>query len=450
MKIIVCAKIVNGEINPFDACALETALRISDEVTVVSMAPPSAIDELTRLTRLGTKAILITDNAYAGSDTLATSYILSCAISKMEYDVILCGRQTIDGDTAQVGPSLATKLGINVITNVMEYNITNDGIQCKTRLGDEQSKLPALMTVERIADLRFPSIFSKVGEVEVWDNAIVGADVKKCGINGSPTRVLQTFNNEKGKRKCTFIKPDELDALITEVLKREKQNLNLTDCINKLETVWAVGREVEKEAYSIAENVVFIDEKSPKKIAEMAMEEKPEVILWNADLWGRKNAPIAAALLETGLCADCTTLETDGKKLFMYRPAFGENIIAKIECQTLPQMATVRTTSDNTDIIIAGGKGVIGSIDKLKKFAQKYNAELAASRGLVDSGKMPYSSQIGLTGKKVCPKLYVAVGISGAVQHTCAIENSDVVIAVNPDREARIFEYADYGVIGEF
>ena len=112
MKIVVCAKIIKGEINPFDACALETALRLSDDVTVVSMAPPSAINELTRLTRLGAKVISITDSAYAGSDTLATSYILSCAINKIDYDLIICGRQTIDGDTAQVGPSLATRLNI--------------------------------------------------------------------------------------------------------------------------------------------------------------------------------------------------------------------------------------------------------------------------------------------------------------------------------------------------
>ena len=113
-------------------------------------------------------------------------------------------------------------------------------------------------------------------------------------------------------------------------------------------------------------------------------------------------------------------------------------------------MATVRTVSNSTDIVVAGGKGLIDKIDKLKEFSKKHKAEVCASRGLVDTGKMPYSTQVGLTGKTVSPKVYIAIGISGAVHHTCAIENADTVIAINPDKDARIFEYADYGIIGEF
>lgn len=450
MKIIVCAKIIKGEINPFDASALECALRLSSDVTVVSMAPPSAMGELTRLTRLGAKVIAITDNAFAGSDTLATSYVLSSVIKKLPYDLIFCGRQTIDGDTAQVGPCLATMLNITPITNVMEICSVTDEIKCNTRMGEENRPLPALLTVERICELRFPGLFSKPGEVEVWDNSKVGADLSKCGLSGSPTKVLQTFENARGKRKCRFIEKSELDGLIKELTAKDKATKIIPASEKKLKSVWAIGHEVENEAKAISEEVIFIDEKDPIKIAEMAKEQKPEVILWNADLWGRKNAPIVSALLNTGLCADCTALETDGEKLYMYRPAAGGNIIAKIECRTFPQMATVRTVSDYTDIIVSGGKGVADRIDKLKAFADKYNADLCASRGLVDMGKMPYNTQVGLTGKTVSPKIYIAVGISGAVHHTCAIENADTVIAINPDKDARIFEYADYGIIDKF
>lgn len=450
MKIIVCAKIIKGEINPFDACALETALRLSNDVTIVSMGPMSAKEELTRLTRLGAKAVLLNDSSFAGSDTLATSHILSCAIKNMEYDMIICGRQTIDGDTAQVGPCLATMLGINVITNVLELNVHNDVVKCNTRLGAEESTLPALLTVERICDLRFPSIFSKAGEVTVLDNSSVGADLSKCGLGGSPTRVLKTFESEKGKRKCKFISFDELDTLIENLLKKTKESTRTIKSEKKFKSIWAIGHEVENEAYAVSEEVVFIDETDPFKIAEMAKEQKPEVILWNADIWGRRNAPIVSALLDTGLCADCIALETDGENLYMYRPACSGNIIAKIKCVTKPQMATVRTVSENAEIIVAGGKGVADGIDDLKKFAAKYKAEICASRGLVDMNKMPYQAQVGLTGKVVSPKIYIAVGISGAVHHTCAIENADTVIAINPDKDARIFEYADYGILGEF
>ena len=185
-------------------------------------------------------------------------------------------------------------------------------------------------------------------------------------------------------------------------------------------------------------------------IIKRARKENPEIILFNADLNGRKNAPIVAAKLNTGLCADCTCLETDGKELYMIRPAGGGNITAKIKCLTTPKMATVRTDSESADVIVAGGKGVSDKIDKLKEFTKKINGTLSSSRGLVDMNLMPYESQIGLTGKMVSPKIYIAVGISGAVHHTCAIEGAGKIIAINPDKNARIFEYADYGILEEF
>ena len=107
MKILVCVKVIKDELNPFDESALECALQLSDDVTVISMGPKSCAETLKPLTRLGAKVVLISDSAFAGSDTLATSYILSTTIKQMEYDLILCGRQSVDGDTAQVGPMLS-------------------------------------------------------------------------------------------------------------------------------------------------------------------------------------------------------------------------------------------------------------------------------------------------------------------------------------------------------
>ncbi|MDO5310858.1 MAG: FAD-binding protein, partial [Clostridia bacterium] len=132
------------------------------------------------------------------------------------------------------------------------------------------------------------------------------------------------------------------------------------------------------------------------------------------------------------------------------RPARSGNVIAKIKCDSLPQMATVRCSSDNSEIIVSGGRGAADSLERLRDFAEYLGAEIGASRGLVDMGLMDYSAQIGLTGKNVSPKIYIAIGISGAVHHTCAIENAQTVIAINPDRRARIFDYADYGIVAEF
>lgn len=449
MNITVCMKIANGEPNPFDEAALECALQIGGDITVLSMGPPLALPVLQRMTRLGVKAILISDPVFAGSDTLATAYILSLAVKKLKPDLILCGRQSIDGDTAQVGPCLATMLNMPVITNIMQQPELAKTVKCQTRMGEENSDLPCLLTIERIHTLRFPSIGKRAGEVEIWDNSVLNADVSRCGLSGSPTKVMKVFENKKGQRRCKFIQRDELMPLIEKLKNEEaKAQAEKKTPDKKLREVWTIG-EI-KEAEAIAEKIVVIDERDPHKIAELAKEKQPEVILWNADLWGRKNAPITAALLQTGLCADCTALETDGKRLFMYRPARSGSVTAKIECRTNPQMATVRTETQSGEIVVAAGKGVKDDLERLMKFAESVGADFGASRGLVDLGAAPYSAQIGLTGKSVSPKIYIAVGISGAVHHTCAIENAGTIIAINPDKNARIFEYADYGIVWRF
>ncbi len=447
MKIIVCVKVINGEINPFDESALECALVLSDDVTVLSMGPENTKEVLKPLTRLGAKVTLLSDKIYAGADTLATSYVLAEAIKKMDYDLIICGRQSIDGDTAQVGPMLSARLNINVLTNVIKLD---NNLMAITRNGEEQINLPSVVTVERGYYLRLPSIFSKVGDVTVWDNRYLNCDVDSCGLTGSPTRVLKTFESKAGKRHCKFITRNELIPLIEELRNKDFDEIGAENTGEKFDTVWAIGEKAYDKALDIAKKVVLIKNTDPYYIAKRAKAEKPEVILWNADIKGRRNAPICAVLLNTGLCADCTALGVEGNLLMMYRPARGGNVIGKIKCLASPQMATVRTKVESSDIIVSGGKGMAEGYEKLIEFAKSINAELGASRGLVDMGKASYENQIGLTGKMVSPKIYIAVGISGAVHHTCAIENSNVVIAINPDKNARIFEYADYGILEKF
>lgn len=466
LTILVCTKFIQGELNPFDAAALECALELAEfpegakrgaQVVVLGMGPTAWVEPMRRVTRLAKngnlRAVLLSDPAFAGSDTLATSRILSAAIRKIAaqtpIDWVFCGRQSIDGDTAQVGPELAALLGFGLVTNCMELpRIFDETVQIPTRLGPETAVSPAVLTLERVRELRFPSLRSKPLEVEVWDREKLGLDAALCGTAGSPTHVLQTFTSERGRRKCRWITWDALFPLIEELRKRPKSGLEISESAVRLPRVYAVGREVEPQARAIAGEVVFVEKSSAQEIAQAVKD--ADVVLWNADLWGRRTAPQTAALLGTGLCADCTALETDGTVLFMYRPAHSGDILAKIECRTRPQMATVRTVSSSADVIVSGGRGVKGNWVEIQKLAEKLHAEPAASRGLVDAGDAPYAFQVGLTGRNVSPKIYLAIGISGAVQHTCAVENADVIIAVNPDREARIFEYADYGILEEF
>lgn len=453
MKILVCAKVCDGELNPFDQSALEMALSMENScVTLLCMGPQAWADILRPATRLGVKrVILLSDRAYAGSDTLATSYVLSQAIQKLSYDLIICGRKTLDGETAQVGPCLSAMLGIPVITNVFDAQMSGDSVVCKTEAGTEKTKLPALLTVERTKQLRFPSIFSNIGEIEIWTNNELCADISKCGLSGSPTKVLQSYESVKGERTCSMISPSECLPLIQKLFMQQKQQRHIKESDTKLASVWAIGNEVYESARAIAKHVVLLPKDTPQSIAGKAIEKKPEVILWNADFWGRRNAPIVQALLQTGLCADCTELETDGTRLYMIRPARGGNVTAKIQCDAYPQMATVRTTDlCDSELIVSAGRGVADQMDAVKKFADSLGARLCASRGLVDMGKLGYEAQVGLTGKLVSPKIYIAIGISGAVHHTVGIKDADVVIAINPDKNARIFNFADYGVVCTF
>lgn len=318
MKILVCVKVIKGEINPFDESALECALRLSDDVTVISMGPENCKDVLAPLTRLGAKVILISDKVFAGSDTLATSYILSTAIKGMEFDLILCGRQSIDGDTAQVGAMLSKMLNVSLITNALTVESDGEKVYSDCRTGKEEAPLPALVTVERGYVLRFPSIFSKAGHVTVLDNSSLNCDVSRCGLEGSPTRVVEAFENQRGRRNCQFINNDELFPLIDKLLKEDRHISSIEPSGEKLSLAWAIGSRVYDKAAQIAKEVVLIDTIAPEEIAKKALEENPEAIIWNADWWGRKNAPVAAAILNTGLCADCTMLEVENETLYMY------------------------------------------------------------------------------------------------------------------------------------
>ncbi len=452
MKILVCIRQgLDGEINPFDACAYEAALHIKGaEVTIISMGPPSAKDFLLRLTRLGAKkAILLSDKAFAGADTLATAYTLSRAVKKLEPDLVFCGRQTLVGDTAQTGPMLSIYANTSLITNVMSIDEIGERVTCTTRdMGTQSVSLPALLTIERINNLRLPSILSKMGEVEVWNAEDIGAQIEKCGLCGSPTRVLKTFENESGRRKCKFISFSELQNAIDEGLKKSREKVAVTTTSNlRLSKVFIVGEAPRSFAETVSDDVTVLPLTDANDLAKKISELKPNAVLWGSDSLSKKLSSQVSAKLGLGLCADCTLLETDGSKLMMYRPALSGSVIAKIESLTTPAMATVRTTQNSGDIIIAAGYGAKESIDAIKAFADKIGADMATSRKAVDNNILPYNMQVGLTGKTVSPPVYIAIGISGAVHHIVGMQQSGTIIAINPDKNAPIFDYADYGII---
>ena len=455
MKIVVCVRPDGGVLGPFDAAAYEEALRIEGaDITLLSMGPLSAKDTLHALTRLGAaRAVLLSDPAFAGADTLATAYALSCAIARLSPDLVLAGRQTLVGDTGQTGPMLATLAHLPLVTNVMKIESKGDTLTLSTRSeGEKRVALPAFLTLERTCELRFPRLRSRLGEILVWSAEDVGAAKEKCGLIGSPTRVLASHENEAGKRKCTFISRDQIPNIVNQALQKHVFSLeNTSKSTERLSLVVSVGDAPHVMADTVCDNVVPLPHSNADTLAREIERLSPDAILFGSDDASKRVAACLAARLSLGLCADCTSLDVEEGTLIMYRPARSGQVIAKIKSLTRPALATVRTASlAEGDVIVTAGFGVKDSLPRVKEFADTLGARLHATRRLVDDGRMPYAAQVGLTGKTVAPPVYIAVGVSGAVHHIAGMSRAGTVIAINPDKDAPIFEYADFGVLEEF
>lgn len=249
------------------------------------------------------------------------------------------------------------------------------------------------------------------------------------------------------------------------------------------ETVYYIKSDIfsEAEEYLYKENIV-----------EFVNEHNPRIILIGATNFGRSLAPRIAASLKTGLTADCIDLKIDDEANFIQiRPAFSDNIIANIKTVTYPQISTIRYKEfceperdpgkeknvieiapyfnyydkvdivkifnenkidiTQSDIIVAAGRGIKKKEDLkiIEELAHKLGGVTGASRALVDAGMVSSSYQVGYSGNRVKPKVYIACGISGAPQHLAGMKESGIIIAINTDPSAPIFSVADYGYVGD-
>ncbi len=241
----------------------------------------------------------------------------------------------------------------------------------------------------------------------------------------------------------------------------------------------------------------FLPDAFANVLYALVKKSEPDILIAPATTFGRTVMPLVASLAKTGLTADCTELKIDKKTglLLQTRPAIGGNVMATIITpNTKPQMATVRPNArkplpedssrtgeivfekfpedalesrtrfvkfkadeigepplQEADVIVAGGKGLKSekNFEMLRELAEILGGTVGASREAVDMGWVPYSKQIGLSGKTVSPRLYIAAGISGAVQHIAGMSSSETVVAINTDPDANIFKVCDFGIVGD-
>lgn len=598
MKIIVCIKQVpNTEevridpvnntlirsgvesiINPMDLNAIEEAVRIKEKnggkVIVLTMGPPQAEEAIKEaLARGADHGYLLSDKKFSGADTYATSLTISEAIKYLGgADLVICGKQAIDGDTAQVGPGIAELLNIPHITYVSKVNEISDKFIVLESMNDDgysiiKSTIPALITV--VKSINIPRLtnlkewaYARRQKIPVIDGKILNIDENKIGLKGSPTRVkkIKVINYSKKVNMIHGELNDIARALYKIIqenkegkIKEIKAKIELKDIknIDASRKILVIGElfenEIKKVTYELSSaakklafdreakvEVVFLGKNFDKILREnklpdvhdvhlienedlnsfnvesnagilknFILKEKPEIILGGATSFGRSLLPRLAVKLKTGLTADCTELDIDkdSGNLLQIRPAYGGNILATIICpNNRPQMATVRPhvipyhdssrksnpdihrinsniynpenniiksnieikeiikenkkNSDiaNVPIIISGGKGLGGKegFALLSRLAGSIGGAVGASRSAVEAGWIPYSQQIGQTGRTVQPKIYIACGISGAIQHMVGMQSSDIIIAVNKDQHAPIFRISDYGIIQDY
>ncbi len=223
-------------INPDDKNALEEALRLKDQhgahVTIISMGPPQAEKALREALAMGAdEAILISDRAFGGSDTLATSNALAATLRKVDYDIIFAGRQAIDGDTAQVGPEIAEHLNLAQITYVEKVEIIDGGLKVRRAWEDGYEdiavKTPVLLTaIKELNEPRYMNIKNifdmyQNKEVKVWNADYIEADKTLLGLKGSPTKVKKSMTKEaKGQGELVQLPAKEAAEYVVSKLKQ--------------------------------------------------------------------------------------------------------------------------------------------------------------------------------------------------------------------------------------
>ena len=594
MKIVVCVKYVPvvariqfdyenktiiregvpSEVNPFDMLGLVRAVELKsapdDQVVALCMGPPQARDGLLECLALGAdRAILLTDRALAGSDTLATARALSLALKKEAPDLIICGRNSADSETGQVGPETAELMDIPHVGQVSKLDLNADSNTIVTeRLTDEgyqviECPLPALVCVtEGVAEETFPNR-EQLAEAETKPLqevtcAQLSPDSSQFGAEGSPTWV-EEIRLVEPNRSGVIIEEEDPQVAAEQAASLLKERLAELDSADngsqtaqpterfpnsRDKSIWVIaeswpadlahvtlellGKARELTSFTRSEvaavligpaqpdlngqlaaygadRVLVLDNtgKGPvwgrqvvQSLAAAVHQAQPYAVLFASTPDGRDLASRVAARLALGLTGDAIDLEIDEEgRLVQLKPALGGNVVAPILSKTLPNMVTLRpglltpiapdissqapveaiaaASFDGPDVtvleehvqedigaleltqaqvVLGVGMGIGGpeNLPQIQKLAHSINASLATTRNVTHEGWLPVQIQVGISGRSITPKVYLAVGIRGAFNHTVGIQKAGVILALNQNRRHAIFKSADFGIVGDW
>jgi electron transfer flavoprotein alpha subunit len=532
---------------------VELAAAIGDgTVTVLTLGPPSAEDVLREAIAWGLEAaveidgVLITDPAFAGSDTLATARALAAALDREgPFDLVLVGRNSIDAETGQVGPELAELLDLPFATGVRHLSMKARTLHLRCEHDDGWVQLevdhPLVAScAERLIEpcKMDPEARAAVpsARIRVLRAGDLGAG--PWGADASPTTVgeVRVHRVERARHRCTgdpgeqvreavgllvargaLHEPDDEAAAIGRVpataasgpvvgvvlepdrahLGRELLGAAATLAAELRGRVLAVTLETPHAAVLGswgADEVLAIDgdlveEDVARVVADWAAGDEPWAVLAPSTAWGREVASRAAARLGAGLTGDAIDLELADQRLIAWKPAFGGQLVAAVRASSPVQMATIRagmlpqltprpatatvrsvtirprgrvrvvsrTRDDDLDalaeapVVVGVGLGGLTPDDypALDPLLAVLGAELGATRKVTDKGWLPRARQIGITGRTIAPRLYVALGTSGKFNHMVGVRRARTILAVNREPEALVFDSADIGIVGE-
>ncbi len=515
--------------------------------TVVTLGPLSAEDVLREAVAWGADSGLhICDPRCAGSDTLATARVLAAALRRAgPFDLVLLGRNSIDGDTGQVGPEVAQLLDLPFASGVRRLDDNGSGLRLGLELDDGTQEvdidLPAVLSVaERLCD---PCKVDPAGRAAVAAERITritasGLGPGPWGEEGSPTVVGETRPMEHERSTLVLRGPvaEQVEAAVRELGHRGALRAGPHETApepgdsrpagrtpDRVVAVLAepgrpevaaellgaaarLGRDAGAAVHALspggplasgaADLVVVLEgscvaEDVAAAVVAYLRETAPWALLAPSTAFGREVAGRVAAASGSGLVGDAVALTVRDGLLVAAKPAFAGALVADVTSRSPTQMVTVRPgvlpapapapmrgaapttvrpvptrgrlrvlderrdddveTLARAEVVIGVGTGVTPEeYEQLSPLAAVLGAELAATRKVTDRGWAPRARQVGLTGRSIAPRLYVALGLSGKFNHMVGVRSAGTILAVNADPDAPVFAHCDVGIVGDW